>query len=67
MTPCGREALTSAVGDDSGIERVWCSPKPKKSGADLFREVDGFEHVPDRLRGRSVAAVVSVRGVLPIE
>jgi hypothetical protein len=24
-------ALTSAVGDDSGIERVWCSPKPKKS------------------------------------
>jgi hypothetical protein len=20
--------------------------------ADLFREVDGFEHVPDRLRGR---------------
>ena len=24
-------ALTNAVGDDSGIERVWCSPKPKKS------------------------------------
>jgi hypothetical protein len=24
-------ALTSAVGDDSGIERVWCSPTPKKS------------------------------------
>jgi hypothetical protein len=27
--------------------------------ADLFREVDGFEHVPDRLCGRPVAAVVS--------
>ena len=24
-------ALTSDVGDDTGIERVWCSPKPKKS------------------------------------
>ncbi len=24
-------ALTIAVGDDSGIDRVWCSPKPKKS------------------------------------
>ena len=24
-------AMTSDVGDDSGIERVWCSPKPKKS------------------------------------
>jgi len=24
-------ALTRAVGDDSGIERVWCSPNPKKS------------------------------------
>jgi hypothetical protein len=24
-------ALTSAVGDDSGIDPVWCSPKPKKS------------------------------------
>jgi hypothetical protein len=23
-------ALTIAVGDDSGIDRVWCSPKPKK-------------------------------------
>ena len=24
-------AVTSEVGDDSGIPRVWCSPKPKKS------------------------------------
>jgi hypothetical protein len=24
-------AVTSDVGEDSGIERVWCSPKPKKS------------------------------------
>jgi hypothetical protein len=24
-------ALTSDVGDDSGIDGVWCSPKPKKS------------------------------------
>jgi hypothetical protein len=24
-------ALTRAVGDDSGIDCVWCSPKPKKS------------------------------------
>ena len=24
-------AFTSAVGDDSGIEGVWCSPNPKKS------------------------------------
>jgi hypothetical protein len=24
-------ALTIAVGEDCGIERVWCSPKPKKS------------------------------------
>jgi hypothetical protein len=24
-------SFTSAVGDDSGIDRVWSSPKPKKS------------------------------------
>jgi hypothetical protein len=24
-------AVTSDVGEDSGIERAWCSPKPKKS------------------------------------
>jgi hypothetical protein len=24
-------AVTSDVGDDTGIERVWCSPKPKTS------------------------------------
>ena len=24
-------AVTSEVGEDSGMERVWCSPKPKKS------------------------------------
>jgi hypothetical protein len=24
-------ALTIAVGDDNGMDRVWCSPKPKKS------------------------------------
>jgi hypothetical protein len=23
-------AVTSEVGDDNGIPRVWCSPKPKK-------------------------------------
>ena len=37
-----------------------CSPKPK-SRADLVREVDGFEHVPDRLRGRPVAVVSAGR------
>jgi hypothetical protein len=27
----GATAVTRDVGEDSGIERVWCSPKPKKS------------------------------------
>src|SRR5215213_6738040 len=50
-------AVTSDVGEDSGIDRVWCSPNPKKVEPDLLGELHGFEDVADGLRGRAVAAV----------
>ena len=54
-------ALTSTVGDGSGIDCVWCSPKPKKSRPTPPRAP--HRHVAYRLRSGAMAPVDSTGGV----